>query len=98
MTLDADHASIGVAARSAGWRFAIDNDPSWRTRLKAIAVVGAAFIDAGRLGSLVSLEPEPGLTCRFLDRHGNLRLGLQVYDDDAMRTVVLRSPMVRLRD
>ena len=98
MSLDANHASIGVGAKSAEWRFSVDNDPSWRTRLTATAVVGAAFIDAGSLGGLVSLEPEPGRTCQFLDQHGLLRLRLQLYDNDAVRTVVLLSPVVRLRD
>lgn len=98
ISLDATHASIGSGPRSGGWRLTIDNDPSWRTRLKAIAVVGAAFIDADSLSGLVSLEPEPGVTCQFLDQHGNLRLRLQVYDNDAMRAFILRRPMVRVSD
>ena len=38
---------------------------------------------------MVSLEPEPGLTCRFLDQHGNPRLRLKVYDNDAMEDLAV---------
>ena len=98
ISLDVTRALIESGPRSSGWRIAIDNDPSWRTHLKAVAVVGAAFVDPGSLDGLVSLEPEPGVTCQFLDRHGELTLRLKVYNDDAMHAFVLRRPEMRVGD
>ncbi len=96
VTVTAAHASILSGRRSGGWRLAIDNDPSWRASLKAVAVVGAAFIEAGDLGALFSLEPEPGFTCRSLDRDDDPRLRLTIYDDDAMSVRLFRRPAVQV--
>ena len=81
VTVTVAHALILSGRRSGGWRLAIDNDPSWRASLKAVAVVGAAFVDAGDLGALFSLEP---------------RLRLTIYDDDATSVRLFRHPAVRV--
>ena len=96
VTVTVAHALILSGRRSGGWRLAIDNDPSWRASLKAVAVVGAAFVDAGDLGALFSLEPEPGFTCRSLDRDGDPRLRLTIYDDDATSVRLFRHPAMRV--
>ena len=43
----------------AGWRIAIDNDPSWRARITANAVVGAAALKTEDLASLFLLAQTP---------------------------------------
>ncbi len=43
----------------AGWRFTIDNDPSWRTTVQAHAVVGAAATSPDALARMVRFAPAP---------------------------------------
>ena len=43
----------------AGWQVTITNDPNWTAKVEALAIVGAAAIDASEVATLVTLAPEP---------------------------------------
>ena len=57
-----------------GWNFAIDNDPSWVTEMRAIAVVGAAFMRPAAFLAALRIRPGPGHDCVELQREGAARL------------------------
>lgn len=43
----------------AGWRFTIDNDPSWKSTVSGHAIVGAAAMAGRDLARLFTVEPPP---------------------------------------
>jgi hypothetical protein len=68
-----------------GWIITIDNDPSWNTSLHGHAIVGTAFLDRSELSGIVSVTPEPGLSCRDMIKNGNLIAAVTLYLNDKMR-------------
>ena len=76
----------------AGWRVAIDNDPSWHATLDAHATVGAAALPPAALAGLVSLAEPPEAAKSDL-RSGPIHVSGEIVfmRDGEMRTVKLRS-------
>ncbi len=94
MTFVLEHGAIeGVSNIPAGWRIAIDNDPSWMTKVTAQAVVGAAFLDGGHLPGLFSVRPEPQHGCSDVVRSG---VALTLYRDDRLVRVRVRPSALRM--
>ena len=91
LSLRLQHASIQALPRiTGGWRFSINNDPSWTTRLDGKAIVGAAFMGSSALSRFVTVDPEPGYTCSDLKRDNAIMLSVTIYDND--RTTTFRLP------
>jgi hypothetical protein len=63
----------------------LDNDPSWNTSLHGHAIVGAAFLDRSELSGIISITPEPGLSCGDMLTNGNLVVTVTLYLNDEMR-------------
>ena len=96
MTFALEHGAIeGVSDIPAGYRLAIDNDPSWVTKVTAQAVVGAAFLDGGHLPGLFSVRPEPQHGCSNVLRGG---VALTLHRDDRLVRVRVRPSALRIAE
>ena len=98
VSLAFNHAAIFVLHAPPGWRFDVDNDASWRTRLKGRAAVGAAFIPPSAVAALVQLAPEPGHACSGRGSIQFVHATLTFYRDDRLHSVTLPGPALAITD
>jgi hypothetical protein len=77
----------------AGWQIAIDNDPSWNAKIKGVAIVGAAALNALQLARLFKVEAAPpqSLSAGPLSMRGSVTVmkngNLHMLPDQAMELV-----------
>ena len=77
-------AVVALAGLPPGWQVTIDNEPTWKAKISAKAIVGAAFIDAAASIPAIRLQPQPGHTCANLDATHAARVILTRYINDQL--------------